>query len=87
MDGAFHAALSPTAFWSSKTKRYGVDNSHLGAFKATRQSTQIPQSPGYSRAFADAIERNGLKCGRDDTKDAPLPTRVIIYSIWKKNNS
>jgi len=75
MDGAFHAALSPTAFWSSKTKRYGVDNSHLGAFKATRQSTQIPQSPSYERAFVDAIERGGLECNRVDTWDASLLTK------------
>ena len=42
-------------------KRYGVDNSHLGAFKATRHSTQIPQGPGYSRAFAGANEWDGLE--------------------------
>ena len=38
-----HATLSPIA---SQKKRYGVDKSPLGAFKATRQSTQVPQGPG-----------------------------------------
>ena len=74
MDGAFNAALSPTASRFSE-KRYGVDNSHLGAFKATRQSTQIPQSPSYERAFVDAIERGGLECNRVDTWDASLLTK------------
>ena len=54
---ALHATLSPTA---SYLKRYGVDKTSPGAFKATRQSTQIPQSPGYLRALKDANERDGL---------------------------
>ena len=41
-------------------KRYGVDKSPLGAFKATRQITQVPQDPGSFRAFVDANEKDGL---------------------------
>ena len=39
-----------------RMKRYGVDKSPLGAFKATRQITQVPQAQGSSRAFVDATE-------------------------------
>ena len=43
-----------------ETKRYGVDNSPVGAFKATRQNSQIPQGPGSLRAFVDATDKDGL---------------------------
>ena len=42
------------------TKLYGVDKSPLGAFKATRQITQVPQDPGSFRAFVDASEKDGF---------------------------
>ena len=40
------------------SKRYGVDKSPLGAFKAARQITQVPQDPGSFRAFVDASEKD-----------------------------
>ena len=41
-------------------KRYGVDKSPVGAFKATRQNSQIPQTQAPLRAFVDAMEKDGL---------------------------
>ena len=67
-------------------KRYGVDNSHLGAFKATRQITQIPQSPGYSRALEGASEGNGLET-RADIRHLMLLVILIVNAKGKKNNS
>ena len=57
MGCAFRAVLSPIA---SKMKRYGVDKSPVGAFKATRQNSQIPQTQAPLRAFVDATEKDGL---------------------------
>ena len=65
--GALHAALSPTA---SKRKRYGVDKSPLGAFKATRQITQVPQDPGSIESARGANESNGFKMGGHECHSA-----------------
>jgi len=67
-----------------KKKRYGVDKSPLGAFKATRQSTQVPQSPGSTKSVRRRYRNDGLEC--DDFLISGHEKRIIYATIEYVNN-
>ena len=53
----YRTALLPTAI-----RRYGIDKSPQGAFKAARTITQVPQTQAPTRAFVDARDSHGFEC-------------------------